>query len=80
MDKLRRHLNDFQDAARQIELAQVAIDVMEKMNTRAATAAIRILKRGQQPLLKRLDAAAAKLGAPYPKATNATDEALKGKP
>ncbi len=61
----RRHLQDYTRAARQIELAEVAINVLEGMDTREALRAIGVLKRGQQKQLKLLDAAAAKLGAPY---------------
>jgi len=63
--KQRHHLAVYTLAARQIELAGVAIRVLEGMNTREAVQAIRILERGQQVQLKRLDAAAEKLGAPY---------------
>lgn len=62
----RQHLEAYTDAARQIELAGVAINVLEGMNSREAAAAISVLTRGQQRHLKRLDAAAAALGAPYP--------------
>ena len=63
--KRRAILNEYTDAARQIELAGAAIGVLEMMRSREATNAINSLNRGQQRHLKRLDAAAAKLGAPY---------------
>lgn len=61
----REHLRTYTIAARQLELAGVAINVLEGMNTREAAQAIKTLQRGQQVQLKRLDDAAAKLGAPY---------------
>lgn len=66
MTPQRRILNDYTDAARQLELAGVAINVLEGMNTAEAAKAIKLLERGQQRLVVLLDAAAAKLGAPYP--------------
>jgi ATPase subunit of ABC transporter with duplicated ATPase domains len=59
-------LNVYTEAARNIELTQVAIVVLEGVNTIAAQTAIRTLKGGQRKQLKLMDAAAAKLGAPYP--------------
>ena len=61
----RKHLNDYTCAAREIELAGVAITILEGMNCREATTAINALKRRSMNRIKRLDAAAAKLGAPY---------------
>jgi hypothetical protein len=63
--KQREHLRAYTLAARQIELAGVAIGVLEGMNTREASQAIKTLQRGQQRQLKLLDAAAERLGAPY---------------
>lgn len=63
--KQRQHLRDYTDAARQIELAGMAILILEGMNTKEAATAVKVLHRGQQPLLKKLDKAAEKLGAPY---------------
>ena len=63
--KQRQHLRDYTQAARNIDLAGVAITVLEGMNTREALQAIKTLQRGQHRQLKLLDAAAAKLGAPY---------------
>jgi len=67
MTQARKHLEDYTDAARDIELAEVAIDVLEKMSGATAQRLIKTLKYLQQRALTRLDAAAAKLGAPYPK-------------
>jgi hypothetical protein len=64
--KARIALREFQDAARTMELAEAAINILERLSTSEASAAIRALKRGQQKQLRLLDAAAAKLGAPYP--------------
>lgn len=65
----RKHLNDYSDAAREIEVAGIAVDVLEKLRfTPAVDRCIKLLQAGQQRQLKKLDAAATKLGAPYPKA------------
>ena len=61
----RKLLNAYTDACRQIELAQVCIDVLERMRGAVATHCIHRLKAEQQRALKLLDANAAKLGAPY---------------
>lgn len=61
----RKHLNDYSKAARDIELAGVAITILERMNCRGAITAINALKRRSTSRIKKLDAAAAKLGAPY---------------
>lgn len=61
---LRAHLDTYTHAARQIELAEVAIEVLERMNASEATRAINILKRGQQRYLRWLDAAEVKLTDP----------------
>ena len=63
--KQREHLNDYTNAARQIELAGVAIRVLEGMNVPEALRAIKTLERSQQKQLALMDAAAEKLGAPY---------------
>lgn len=65
-NKKRDHLNDYTDAAREIEIAGVAIKALECMRSVEAARAIKMLHVAQQRHLKRLDAAAAKLGAPYP--------------
>jgi hypothetical protein len=61
----RKHLLDYTVAAKNLELSEVAINVLEGVNTSESRIAIRALKRGQQKQLKLLDAAAEKLGAPY---------------
>lgn len=61
----RRHLKDFEEAARQIELAGVCIDVLETMHGVAPQRCVKALKAEQQKQLLRLDKAAEKLGAPY---------------
>ena len=61
----RKHLREYTTAARNLELAGVAVTILEGMNTREATSAVNALQRGQKRQLKLLDAAAAKLGAPY---------------
>jgi hypothetical protein len=61
----KAYLNQYKTALRQIELAGVAITVMEGMNTKEAIMAIRALKRGQGLQVRILDEAAEKLGAPY---------------
>jgi len=63
--KQRQYLRDYTTAARNIELNEAAIRVIESLITREAETAIKVLKRGQQRQLKLLDAAAEKLGAPY---------------
>lgn len=64
----RKYLNQYTAAARNIELTAVAIEVLEQVGTNEAQRAIKILKSSQGAELKKLDAAAGKLGAPYPKA------------
>jgi hypothetical protein len=63
--KQRKHLRDYAQAFRNMERADAAIHVLEGMNTKAASAAIKRLADDQQRLLRLQDAAAAKLGAPY---------------
>ena len=65
----RQHLNDYTQAAREIELMGAAVTLLENLLMQESAQAIRVLKRGQQRALKHLDAAAAKLGAPYPGTT-----------
>ena len=61
----RKHLEAYTWAARNIELTGAAIVILEGVDGNEARTAIRVLMRSQQRHLKRLDAAAAKLGAPY---------------
>ena len=63
--KQRERLRAYQAAARNIELAEAAIGILERVDTFEARTAINTLKRGQNKQLKLLDASAAKLGAPY---------------
>lgn len=62
----RRHLDDYHRASRDMELAQVCIDILEQMQDKARTKCIKELKAAQQRQLRELDAAAERLGAPYP--------------
>lgn len=61
----RQHLRDYTQAYRDIEIFGAAITLLENLPASEAATAIRVLRRGQQRQLKSLDAAAAKLGAPY---------------
>jgi len=64
--KQRKHLNDYTDAARQIELAGACINVLEMMRGTTAERCIKALRAEQHRSLTRLDKAAERLGAPYP--------------
>ncbi len=64
--KQREHLRVYTAATRAMELHEAAIRVLEGAGTTEAERAIVMLKRAQQRQLVRLDAAAARLGAPYP--------------
>ena len=66
MKTRRDYLNDYTDAAREIELAGCCISILEGMRGSAATRCIKAMQQEQQRALKRLDAAAVALGAPYP--------------
>lgn len=59
----RKHLQDHVAAQRDIELTDVAINILEKVT--GAQRVIATLKKIQQKHLIRLDAAAQRLGAPY---------------
>jgi hypothetical protein len=61
----RDWLNEYGKAVRDIEVSEAAITMLEACSHRAARVAAAALKTGQQVCLRRLDAAAAKLGAPY---------------
>lgn len=65
--KQRESLRAYTAAARALELHETAMAVLETAGTKEAARAIAVLRRAQQRQLKLLDAAAAKLGAPYPK-------------
>ena len=64
-NKQREYLREYRNAARHLEVSHAAIRALEGLNSREAMQAIRVLMRGQQRQLKLLDAAAAKLDAPY---------------
>lgn len=67
----REYLYDYTAAHTDIELAQVAIDSVERMTGGPRTSRIvALLQAEQQVALKKMDASAAKLGAPYPKANS----------
>lgn len=61
----RKYLVEYTAAARQLELAGIAIDVIEKMHGATPLRIIKTLQHQMQRQLVRMDAAAAKLGAPY---------------
>jgi flagellin-specific chaperone FliS len=62
----RKILLIYAAAVRDLELAEAAIRIIEGMNLHSRTSrCIDLLKKQQQISLKRLDAAAEKLGAPY---------------
>jgi hypothetical protein len=62
----RDHLESYTDAAREIELAGVAIRVLEGLRSAEGARCIKLLEAMQRRQIPLLDAAAAKLGAPYP--------------
>ena len=59
----RKHLNDYSAAHRDIELTEVAIGILEHVT--GAASVVATLKKKQHAHLRRIDAAAEKLGAPY---------------
>ena len=59
----RKHLDDYTRACRDIELTGVAIEILEGVSNAASV--VTALKRRQQTHLRRIDAAAEKIGAPY---------------
>lgn len=63
MTTRRKYLQDYTAAHRDIELTEAAIGLLERVSGTAAV--VKSLKRKQQVALRRLDTAAAKLGAPY---------------
>lgn len=62
---VREYLRDHSKAKRDIELTEVAIGILETVT--GMNAVIAALKRKQQEQLRRIDRAAALLGAPYKK-------------
>lgn len=63
--KQREHLDQHTRAVRDIELTEAAINILESVSGAEAQRCIKRLKAEQQRQLRRIDAAAAKLGAPY---------------
>lgn len=61
----RKHLDEYTDAAREIELAGICINVLETLRDPVGQRCVKALKASQQRQIKRLDKAAEKLGAPY---------------
>jgi hypothetical protein len=61
----RQILGEYTEAARNIEMTGMAIDILDRLRFKAAQTAIRTLRREQQRQLVKLDRAAAALGAPY---------------
>lgn len=59
----RKHLNDYSDAHRDIELTEAAICILERVT--GAQGMVAALKKKQHGHLRRMDKAAEKLGAPY---------------
>lgn len=59
----RKHLDNYSHARRDIELTKAAIHLLEQVSN--AQTVVKTLKRKQHAHLRRLDAAAEKLGAPY---------------
>lgn len=57
-------LRDYEVAHRDIELAGLAIDILKKLQDRSGGECIKKLLAGRQRSLRKMDAAAAKLGAP----------------
>lgn len=65
--KLRRkYLVEYGAALRDIELTEAAINILERVT--GAQRVVTSLKKSQQRHLAKIDAFAAKLGAPYPHA------------
>lgn len=66
MTPKRKHLNEFSEARRDIELTEAAINMLERVSSsRAVRSCIATLNRQQQSYLRKMDSAAEKLGAPY---------------
>lgn len=59
----RKHLNDYSAAHRDIELTEVSIGILERVT--GAASVVATLKKKQNAHLRRIAAAAEKLGAPY---------------
>jgi uncharacterized protein YecT (DUF1311 family) len=63
--KQRKTLLEYTRAAKNLELGEVCINVLETMDGTVPMLCVAKLKQSQQAWLKKLDAAAEKLGAPY---------------
>lgn len=61
----RKHLDEYWNAARDIELAEVCIRILEGLRDPAGQRCIKALMDGQQRQIKRMDKAAESIGAPY---------------
>lgn len=61
----RKHLREYSAAHGDIELTGAAIGILERVS--GTEKAIKMLQKLQHKQLDRMDAAAEKLGAPYPK-------------
>lgn len=61
----RKHLREYDHASTGIELAEVCINILERLRDPAGQRCIKLLKASQQRQLKILDKAAEMLGAPY---------------
>ena len=65
MTPKREALNKYTESVLQMELAEIAIEALSKMRGKTPERCIKSLKFEQQRALKRMDAMAEKLGAPY---------------
>jgi hypothetical protein len=59
----RKYLADHARASKDIELTEAAISILERVS--GCNGVIETLKKKQQAQLRKIDAAAEKLGAPY---------------
>lgn len=66
--KMRSLLNAYHEGARKMELAEACISLLEILRGEAAQRCIQEMKSVQQEALTQMDAAAERMGAPYPKA------------
>lgn len=61
----RKYLNEYSHEQRELDAAEYAIGLLERMDSEIAQKCVSMLKGEQRKILKRLDKAAADLGAPY---------------
>jgi len=59
------HLDAHKHAAKHIELNELVIEILEKLDSLASTHCIAILRKDQRVQLKKLDRAAKALGVSY---------------